>query len=297
MSQRECGHPARVDLVERSTDAPQLALIEPARVALSDDPRILAAWLAGSYARDEADTYSDVDLHCLIDDDDADWFTKNWAETANRIVATVAHRSIPGLIGGFAISPEWLHLDLIFHRRSVFDPATCVECAPLFDRTGMLVPAAGGAKPDLPADISRKFEIFLYIIGNLVVTLGRGEYLIALSGVTTVRDDFLIPMMLAENDATRRGGAKRLNPYLTAEQRKFLESLPAAAADPESILAAIAPMAADYLRRGRAYAGTHGIAWPENFEEATADHLHKHLGLDIRDGTVAQLPWVRGAGK
>ncbi|MGW5362936.1 nucleotidyltransferase domain-containing protein [Actinopolymorpha pittospori] len=268
-------------------DAAQLSLIEHARVTLEEDPRILAAWLAGSYARDEADAYSDVDLHCLIDDDDADWFTEHWTETADRIVPAVAQRSIPGLIGGFVISAEWLHVDLLFYRRSAFDPARCVECAPLFDRTGTLVPAAGEAGQGVTADISRRtFEFFLYIIGNLVVTLRRGEHLVALSGVTTVRDDFLIPLMLAESGTSRRGGAKRLNLYLTAEQREFLASLPAAAADPESILTAIAPMAAEYLWRGRVYAETHGIAWPERFEEATVDHLHRHLGLDIRAGVV-----------
>lgn len=279
-------------------DAAQLSLIERARVALEEDPRILAAWLAGSYARDEADIYSVVDLHCLIDDDDADWFAEHWTATADRIVPAVTQWSIPGLIGGFVISPEWLHVDLIFYRRSAFDPAGCVECVPLFDRTGTLVPAAGAAGQSVAVDISRRtFEFFLYIIGNLVVTLGRGEHLVALSGVTTVRDDFLIPLMLAESGTSRRGGAKRLNPYLTAEQREFLESLPAAAADSGSILTAIAPMAAEYLRRGRVYASTHDIAWPESFEEATADHLHRHLGLDIRAGAVARQQLRSWAGR
>jgi len=48
-----------------------------------------------------------------------------------------------------------------------------------------------------------------------VVTLGRGEYLVALSGVTAVRDSFLVPVMIEHAGATRVGGAKRLNPLLS----------------------------------------------------------------------------------
>lgn len=36
-----------------------------------------------------------------------------------------------------------------------------------------------------------------------MVTLGRGEYLVVLSGVTAVRDSFLVPVMIEHAGATR----------------------------------------------------------------------------------------------
>jgi hypothetical protein len=263
----------------------QLALIDRARSVLRAEPRVLAAWLAGSHARGEADAYSDVDIHCLIADEDAGWFTEHWQEIAGAIMPAEMQHGLAGLIGGVCVSGDWLHLDLFFYPRSSFDPATIEKCAPLFDRTGAF-DATRPTRPKPPEISTRTFESFLYIMGQLVVTLGRGEHLVALSGVTAIRDAFLVPLFLAESGSARRGGAKRLNPYLTAEQRAFLESVPAAAADRESILAAIAPMAAEYLRRARAYAATHGIEWPGRFEASTVAHLRHHLGLEIMHGTV-----------
>lgn len=260
--------------------AAQLALIDRARTVLRAEPRVLAAWLAGSHARGEADAYSDVDVHCLVADEDAGWFAEHWTELADQLLVAEMRHELRGLIGGVCVSGDWLHLDLFFYPRSAFDPAALAECEPLFDRTGTL--AAGAPAGSRPPELTpRSFESFFYIMGQLAVTLGRGEHLVALAGVTTIRDDFLLPLMLAETGTARRGGAKRLNPYLTAEQRAFLESVPAAAADRESILSAIAPMAAEYVRRGRAYAAAHDLAWPERFEASTADHLRRHLGLDL----------------
>ncbi len=93
-----------------------------AGVFLTDDPRIEAAWLAGSLARGNADVHSDVDIHCLVADDSVDWFGKHWPMTAAAIMPLVLHGSIPGLIGGLAHSPGWQHLDLIFTSVGTFRP-------------------------------------------------------------------------------------------------------------------------------------------------------------------------------
>jgi hypothetical protein len=99
------GGPARI------TDAPQRALIERARTVVAGDDRILAAWLAGSYATGQADAYSDVDLHCMITEDSATWFAEHWPETAAGIAGPLVLASgLPGLIGGYALTADWLHL-------------------------------------------------------------------------------------------------------------------------------------------------------------------------------------------
>jgi hypothetical protein len=39
------------------------------RASLIADPRVVAAWLTGSFGRDEADEWSDLDLHVAVEDD------------------------------------------------------------------------------------------------------------------------------------------------------------------------------------------------------------------------------------
>ena len=89
-------------------------------------------------SRGDADVYSDVDIHCLITDDSSDWFRDHWDQTAGHILPVLMHQSIPGVTGGFVLSPEWQHLDLIFTAVSAFHPDGLTEFVPLFDREGRL---------------------------------------------------------------------------------------------------------------------------------------------------------------
>jgi hypothetical protein len=277
------GNPPIFDLAKAPSDREQRAIIERATAALQADSRVLAAWLAGSYARGNADVYSDVDIHCLITDDSADWFRDHWPQMAGEIMPVLMHHSIPGVAGGFVLSPAWQHLDLIFNAVSDFDPEALTEFVPLFDREGRLPAAAAPPQPTVPAvSLSREqIDLYFYIIGNLVVTLGRGEYLVALGGVNGVRDAFLVPVMIAAAGNTRSGGAKRLNPFLGPDHRRFLEQLPAVSAEPESICTFMSILAREYARLAKPVAASSGIEWPTALEQATADHLRKHTGIEI----------------
>lgn len=272
------------------TDARQRALIDQAVVAVNDDDRILAAWLGGSYASGEADAYSDVDLHCLVVDDSAGWFTDHWSETAAAIAGPLVLASnLPGVIGGYALTSDWVHLDLIIHPASMLEPTDVEGVKPLYDPT-RVVPvqaersdATRQGDPYFPA---AAVDLFFYFLGNLVVTLGRGELIVAHGGIVAVRAG-LIDLMLAERGIRRTGGSKRLNPYLDADQRAFLESIPGADVTRDQIAHAVQFIACEFIRRGRALAARTGSIWPMGLEDATITHLQRHLGIDFRAGPVA----------
>jgi hypothetical protein len=270
------------DLSRPSCDVEQRAIIERASVVLQADPRVLAAWLAGSYARGNADVYSDVDVHCLVADDSADWFREHWAQIAADIMPVLMHQSIPGVAGGFVLSPAWQHLDLIFTALSAFRSEALIEFTPLFDRDGYLLNSVP-AQPSGPvgALTREQIDLYFYIMGNLVVTLGRGEYLVAQSGVIGVRDFFLVPVMIQAAGNIRSGGAKRLNPFLGSDQRRFLEQLPPVSADPQSICAVASMVAREFARIAKPLAAGSGIEWPMELEKATARHLRVHTGIEI----------------
>jgi len=261
----------------------QQAVIDRAPAILAADPRILAGWLVGSFATGQADAYSDIDLHCLITDDSADWFRGHWAQTATALVGPlVLAQDIPGIIGGYTITPDWLHLDLILHSYSELDPKTVSGLRPLYDRAGNLLPAGSTprnvfAEPYFP---DREIKQFLYFLGNLPVLIARGERLISHASVTGFRE-IMTTVMLAERGIHDRGGAKRLNPFLTAEQRQSLESLPTAVMDDDQIIEALRVVTRAVRQRSKQLAARTGATWPQDLEAAALRSIQRQLGIDF----------------
>lgn len=262
----------------------QERLIERAAAVTRADDRILAAWLGGSFGNGTADAYSDVDLHCLVGDESVDWFREHWADLARQISPLVLATPIPGIIGGYTLTPQWLHLDLVIHPRSGFDPASAAGLRPLFDRTGDTLPPPaapprpGPGEPYFPA---AAVDFYFYLLGNLAVVLGRGEIVLASNGAVMRRDVGLVPVMLAENGVHKTDGNKRLNVYLSGEQRSFLEGLPPVRAERESVIRFDRLVAVDLIRRGRALAERAGARWPAELEAATLGYLRRCLGVDF----------------
>jgi hypothetical protein len=265
--------------------APERILIDRARRVAAEDSRILAAWLSGSYATGLADQYSDVDLHCLVEDEAAGWFRDHWADVAERVAGPLILASrIPGIIGGYTLNSDWTHLDLVVHQRAGFDPAQAAPMVPLYDPAGFL--PAGMPEPE---DITRPGQpyypdsvvnFFYYLLGNLVVTFGRQELIVAHGGIQALKDR-LIELMLAERGIRKRGGQKRLNPFLSADQRRVLEAIPGAAVNEAEITAAIEFIAAEFIRRARNLARSTGSSWPQLLHDATMYHLDSNLGTDF----------------
>jgi hypothetical protein len=261
----------------------QLDLIELAAGVTSSDKRLLAASIAGSFANGIADEYADIDLHILVEDQDLDAMRTAWMELAASIAPMVVVRPIGGVVGGFGITPDWVHLDVVCYPLSKLDPAGMRGCLPLFDRTGLL-PATHTPGPDLLGEQyfpAGAVEFYFYLLGNLAVVLGRGELTLATNGAIMRRDTGLVPIMLAENGIQKTDGNKRLNPYLTTEQRAFLDALPPLSADRDAVIAFDRLVASEVIRRGRALAAGTGERWPAEFQEATLAYLRRELGMEV----------------
>lgn len=191
---------------------------------------------------------------------------------------------LPGLVGGLAITPDWLHVDLFFHSLADFDRHEYDGVRVLFDRASLFPdgdqPREGG-RPGTPYWPEGAVNLFIYFLGNLVTVLGRDERVVANQGVGALRD-LLIVLMLAERGVHRTGGAKRLNAYLSPEQRLCLEQIPAVGSTRAEILAANQYLVREFLRRAKSLASQTGSSWPSDFVAATLSHLHNHL--EVRFG-------------
>lgn len=264
--------------------AAQRAVIDRAPAVLAADERILAGWLVGSFGTGLADRHSDIDLHCLITEESADWFREHWPETAERLVGPlVLAQSLPVLIGGFTVTPDWLHLDLIMHPQGTVDPTKITGLLPIYDRAGDLLPEQPLIKETFgtPYFPEREVKQFLYFLGNLPVLAGRGELILLHASVSGFRD-ILIGFMLAERGVRDRGGAKRLNPFLTEEQRRTLETLPTATLDLEEIMNALHVVTRTIRERTRRLAGRTGSPWPDELEQAALRSIDRQLCRDFR---------------
>ncbi len=255
----------------------QARVVRTAVVVLPGTPGVVAAWLGGSLATGYADIHSDVDLNVAVADDRLATWRDAWPTVVERCAGPlVLSQPIGGeVVGGFSLTRSWEHVDLVVHALSGLGrPA---PCRILHDPGGLLedrrdvVPAG---KPWYPAgDVT----LFLYFLGNLVVTLGRDELVLAHGGVGALRD-LLVRLMLAENGVHKTDGQKRLNPYLTDDQRSELASLPTAALRADDVILACQAIRDAFVARARRLAEAVGEDFPEGLFVATDEHLRRELG-------------------
>ena len=279
--------------IRQATTAPQEALLQRAVAVLDGDPRVLAAWLVGSFATGVADAFSDVDLQCLVADEAVPDLETTWRDLVGRISPPVAVAPFPGAIGGTCTTPEWLRFDIVFHPASAFDRSTLEGMVPLVDRGGHL-PDAAVPVPDRAGDPffpSWLVGWFLYMVGASVGVVGRDEIVPGSNGVVVVRDIGLVGLFLAERGllTTREHTApgnpfpftKRLRPYLTDEQNGLLESLPPVGPSLDSVIDGYRAVASVFLPRARALADTTGSEWPAAYEAATLAHWERGIGVPL----------------
>ncbi|HUO89118.1 MAG TPA: hypothetical protein VMU08_08085 [Rhizomicrobium sp.] len=262
--------------------AQQAALIDRIKRVLEADARIEAAWLAGSLGKGKGDRFSDVDVLALCTDGKAGEVSAAYADPS-----AIARPVLVNLLfGGYivnVVTEDWQRFDIVFLEKAGLGRYNAADLTPLFNRSGTGPPHAErkpyAATPDA---VLKLVNEFLRVIGLGPVGLGRGEYLVALTGIEFLRR-MTIDLMLEENGVgpAERGGALRVNVFLTEDQRRALESLPPVAADRESLLAADRALAAVFLPRARALAAKIDMAWPDALEQATRRHLKAELGLEI----------------
>lgn len=259
-------------------------LIGRAVEVLEADDRIRAAWLAGSFARGDADEFSDVDLHCVITDDSVAQMHEDWRRIADAIAPTVSLSPLPGLIGGVCLTADWRHFDLVMYPRSGFDLAAALDVRPLFDRDGLLPKAPVCApivgQPFFPADT---VWLFFYFLGAFTVVIGRQEVALAAASAVNLRDACLIPLLLAERGVLRRTGQKRLRSLLSDEQDDLLRALPLGGHDASSAIDAVVALARAFIPRARALCDEVGAEWPHELERAALARFDGALGVRISD--------------
>jgi hypothetical protein len=261
--------------------AEQEDLLGAIRRVLEGDPEIEAAWLGGSLGQDAGDAFSDVDVVALVAGRPA---AEVGARYARDVMAIAEPALVQPLFGARVlnvVTADWRRFDISFVEAAELGRFDATRLTALFNR-GERSPPRGAKAPyrATPESILPLVIEFLRVLGLLVVTLGREEYMLGLSGLEILRR-LTVDLMLEENGVgpADRGGALHRNPFLTAEQRAELASLPPAVADRQGLIAANQMLSAIFLPRARRIAADVGATWPAAFEAATRRHLEARLGV------------------
>jgi predicted nucleotidyltransferase len=261
---------------------PQRALLERLITVITADDRIESAWLSGSFGRGLGDAWSDIDITAVVDEEDLKHCVAEYGGSRNPVGETVILNTLFTRVIS-AVMPDWERYDIVFTTTQEFRAADKSALRPL--ALASLDAPAPEPKPPKPYQVSGDAVLtasreFLRILGLLPTAIGRGEWLSSQEGIGMMRKA-LIELMIESNGIGRgqRGGAKRLNIYLTDQQRAAMEAVPQPGADRDELIAANQALAALFIPLARRLCEQAGAAWPEALEAATRRRLAETLEL------------------
>ena len=275
----------------------QDALIERARKVLEADDRIIACWLEGSFARGNADAWSDVDMHVVAADENAAAFLAGRKEIVERIAPVLALDDGPLPWGAHLIIATLkgpARLDLYIERESRLNDALRFEKARvLFDRKGVTstLTLAEDFEPLVRKRLTDLMRTFFFGAMWPARLLGRREWGTLFTNAGIVVFQFMVPTMLIQDSPKHFYRPHFHNErYLSEPRRVTVNSLVAEVArcfiDIDKGDPSVAPIVAVYERllealwtEFRTACEKYGIEYMEAAELETRAYLHHELGM------------------
>lgn len=247
---------------------------------LDSDSRIGAAWLVGSLARGLGDRFSDVDVRAAVDGGALRAVVDEWPARVASLVELVFVRAVSSTPTGttFAhVTSGYVRFDVTFATSRALEPPR--GGIPLLASSPIDTPVAEPDPPGSAAErVRRLSEEFLRVLGLLPVVIGRREYLVGASGAALLRS-MLMDLLAELAPPGYRGGAMRVERTLGPDQLEVLYALPPLTWTRESVIELHLACARRFLPLARRAYQDLGLAWPQAFEDAVRDHLHRELGL------------------
>lgn len=189
------------------------------------DPRIRAAWLSGSYGKDTADRWSDVDAHLLVHCGEFDEFQGEIEAWLSRIRPLVFARLMFNGRMCNAMTDEALRLDVWLHDVEVAE-VTTGEARVLYEEDGALSwqPQPGETlTPEAASEmLYREVAEFWRCVSMMPVVVGRGEMLVGAAGNSFILLA-LTNVLCAASGRRRDRGVKALNGFLLPHHRQCVE--------------------------------------------------------------------------
>jgi hypothetical protein len=258
----------------------QSAFLTGLQPVVENDGRIRAAWLEGSLGRGDADRYSDIDLHLLIDAPQIEPFRTGAEQWLEAISPLVLYRLLfnGGMIN--ALTTDGLRIDIWLHDGQTAELAAARSTV-LYETPSSIVYVSNtpATIPDLGPALEVQICEFWRCIALTPSVVGRDELLVSLSGLG-LEVKLLTDILVDGYEAPRDSGVKKLNAFLPGETREALESaLHRIEMTQRSMAASHLQLAAILREHGPIIAERQSFAYPHELEQAVLAHVAYELKL------------------
>lgn len=263
----------------------QFDTCEQISTALSRQPSIRALWLGGSLARDQADSFSDIDLIALIAD-------ASLGEAASNIETLLALHFTFVLVREHGdehhrllnfVADDWKRFDLNIFSKDAIRRSKLRGLRALFDKDGLDLPVGHGEPPKTEAtaeEVDFTVSEFIRVLGLLPVVIHREDLVGAVSGSGLLREH-LIRLLQYEQTGRTRTGALNETKSLSAAAVQALLGLPALCAEASSIRDFNHSCWDIFIRFGPQISERYHAKWPDQLVEAVRSRLARDLGMKL----------------
>lgn len=254
------------------------ARLEPRVVG---DDRIRAAWLEGSYGSGQADRYSDVDLHILLEASHVDEFREEAEEWLSSIEPLVLFKWLFNQQMINALTADGLRIDIWLHdddkvRRKAAKVHLLYATPGSFEFVDPTVEPGGS---DGSAALDGQIREFWRCIALLPSVLGRGELIVAQMGIA-IEVRLLTDILVNGYDIERDVGVKKLNAFLPGNTRASIEeALSLNGLSAQSAALSHLRLAAILHQHGPEIATRNGFIYASELESAVLSYVVGELEL------------------
>ena len=265
-----------MDALDVALPPRERAIVERFVALCRDDPRVLAAVLAGSHARGAADAHSDLDLDVVTSDADHQAFCADAAAFLRQLSEPLFLEDfdLPGSV--FFIFADGIEGELAIGRDGDLGRLHAGPYRVLLDRAGVLT---GGVRPwpavdaaDQVERLRRLVQWFWHDLSHFITAMARGQLWWAYGQLEILRRVCVDLLWLGEDFSRRPEAYDKVELVVPAEQMAPL----AATCCPLAygpMLAAGRTLLQVFRDVAPALAREHGMRYPTELDRLLSDRL------------------------
>ena len=261
-----------------------------------NDERVVAAFIGGSYARGQADAYSDLDLYLITTDGKYEAFLAGREAFVQRLGKPLFLEDFGEPYSLFYIFANGTEGELWIGRESQFNHIHSGPYRVLLDKKGVLTKVVfAGHESDQAGQIEslrQQIHWFWHELSHFISAMGRGQLWWAYGQLEAMRLLCLNLARLRENFADALVGDE---PYFKVEQALSGEQLASLQAtycpmERTAMYQAILITLSFYREMAQPLAKTHGLTYPAELDRLMVQRLEalSHTGYDERTQAVAR---------
>jgi predicted nucleotidyltransferase len=249
--------------------------------ACQADERVVAAFLGGSYARDAADAYSDLDLYLITTDEAYDDFFAEREAFIRRLGEPMFLEDYHGNGGDFVffIFADGTEGELGLGRESHFTDIHGGPYRVLLDKKGILAGAVfpwyEAAQAEQTETLHRLVSWFWHDLSHhFITTMARGQLWSAYGALEDMRLTCVNLARLQQNFQAAAEGYEKLEQAIPVEQLAPLQAT-FCPMERGAMLQAALVIVRFYQELAPPLARAHGIPYPAGLERVMSDRLEQ----------------------